>query len=43
MKGWNTTWLRYAKYYSFGRIKILRSSEFTRENDHNKRDFSGHW
>jgi hypothetical protein len=29
----------YAKYYSCGHTKILRSSEFTREIDHNKRDF----
>jgi hypothetical protein len=32
----------YAKYYSYGHIKISRSSESTRENDHNRRDFSGH-
>jgi hypothetical protein len=33
---------RYAKYYSCGRTKILGSSEFTREIDHNNRDFSKH-
>jgi hypothetical protein len=33
----------YAKYYSCGRIKILGSSEFTKEIHHSKRDFSGHW
>jgi hypothetical protein len=33
----------YAKYYFYGRTKISRSSEFTREIDHNRRDFFGHW
>jgi hypothetical protein len=33
----------YAKYYSCGNTKVLRSSEFTRETNHNKRDFFGHW
>jgi hypothetical protein len=34
--------VRYAKYYSYGSIKILRGSEFTREIDQNGRDFSRH-
>jgi hypothetical protein len=29
----------YVKYYSCGRIEISRSSEFTRETDHNRKDF----
>ncbi len=33
----------YVKYYSCGHIEISRSSEFTRETNHNRRDFSGHW
>jgi hypothetical protein len=33
---------RYAKYYSCGNIEISRNSEFTRETNHNKRDFSRH-
>jgi hypothetical protein len=33
----------YAKYYSCGCTKIPRSGEFTKEIDHNKRDFSRHW
>jgi hypothetical protein len=32
----------YAKYYSNGSIKISRGSEFTRETNYNKRDFSRH-
>jgi hypothetical protein len=32
----------YAKYYSYGSIEILRGSEFTREIDHNRRDFFRH-
>jgi hypothetical protein len=31
-----------AKYYSYGNIEILGSSECTRKIDHNKRDFSRH-
>jgi hypothetical protein len=31
---------RYAKYYSCGSTKILRSSEFIREFYHSKRNFS---
>jgi hypothetical protein len=31
--------VEYAKYYSYGCIKISGSGEFTREIDHNKRDF----
>jgi hypothetical protein len=34
---------KYAKYCSCGSTKILKGSEFTREIDHNKRDFSKHW
>ncbi len=34
---------KYAKYYPCGRIDISWSSEFTRETDHNIRDFSRHW
>jgi hypothetical protein len=34
---------KYAKYYSCGCTKILESSEFTRETNHNGRDFSRHW
>jgi hypothetical protein len=30
---------RYGKYYPYGCIKISRSSEFTRETYHNRRDF----
>ncbi len=30
----------YVKYYFCGRTKFLGSSEFTREIDHNKKDFS---
>jgi hypothetical protein len=30
----------YAEYYSYGCTKILGSSEFTRETDHSRRDFS---
>jgi hypothetical protein len=33
---------RYAKYYSYGCTKISRNNEFTREIDHNRRDFFGH-
>jgi hypothetical protein len=33
----------YAKHYSNGSIKISRSSEFTREIDHSRRDLFGHW
>jgi len=33
--------VEYAKYYSCGRTKISRNSEFTRETDHNRRDFFG--
>jgi hypothetical protein len=33
----------YAKHYSCGYTKILGSSEFTREIDHSRRDFSKHW
>ncbi len=33
----------YAKYYSCGCTKISRSSEFTREIDHSRRDFSRYW
>jgi hypothetical protein len=33
----------YAKYYSCGNIEISGSSEFTREIDHSRRDFFGHW
>jgi hypothetical protein len=32
----------YAKYYSNGSIEISRGSEFTRETNYNKRDFSRH-
>jgi len=32
----------YAKYYSYGRTKISRNSESTREIDHSIRDFSKH-
>jgi hypothetical protein len=32
----------YAKYYSCGGTKISKNSEFTREIEHNKRDFFGH-
>jgi len=31
----------YAKYYSCGRTKISRSSEFTKETNHNRRNFPG--
>jgi len=30
----------YAKYYSCGSIEITRSSEFTRETNHNRKEFS---
>ncbi len=40
--GMEHNFAKYAKYYSCGNTKILRSSEFTREIDHNRRDFSGH-
>jgi len=33
----------YAKYYSCGCIEISGNSEFTRETNHNKKDFFGHW
>jgi len=33
----------YAIYYSYRSTKILRSSEFTKEIDHTRRDFFGHW
>jgi hypothetical protein len=33
----------YAKYNSYGNIKILGASEFTRELDHNRREYSKHW
>jgi hypothetical protein len=33
----------YAKYYFYRRRDILRSGEFTRETDHNIKDFSRHW
>ncbi len=35
--------VEYAKYYSCGGIKISGGSEFTRETNYNKRDFSRHW
>jgi hypothetical protein len=31
-----------AKYYSYGSIKISRSSECIRKIDHNIKDFFGH-
>jgi hypothetical protein len=34
---------KYVKYYSYGNIEVLGNSEFTRETNHNRRDFSGHW
>jgi hypothetical protein len=34
---------RYAKYHFCECIKIFGSSEFTRETDHSRRDFSRHW
>jgi hypothetical protein len=34
---------KYAKYYSYGSIKILRGSEFKRKNDYNKKGFSKYW
>jgi hypothetical protein len=33
----------YAKYYSCGCIEILGSSEFIKETNHSRRDFSRHW
>jgi hypothetical protein len=30
---------KYAKYYSYGRTKISRRNEFTRETNNSKRDF----
>jgi hypothetical protein len=33
----------YAKFYSYGSREILGSSEFTKEIDHSRRDFFGHW
>ncbi len=33
----------YANYYSYGSIEISGGSEFTREIDHSKRDFSRDW
>jgi hypothetical protein len=33
----------YAKYYSYGSIKISGGSEFTREIDYSRKDFSRHW
>ncbi len=34
---------KYAKYYSCGHTKIFGSTKFTRETNHSRRDFSGHW
>jgi len=34
---------KYAKYYSYGSTKISRSSEFTKETNHYRRDFSKYW
>jgi hypothetical protein len=34
---------KYTKYYSDGSTKISRGSEFTRETDYIKKDFSKHW
>jgi hypothetical protein len=34
---------KYAKYYSCGHTKISRNGEFTRETNHNIRDFYGCW
>ncbi len=34
---------RYAKYHSYGSIKLSRSNEFIREIDHSERDFFGYW
>ncbi len=34
---------KHAKYYYCACIKILGSSQFIRETNHNKRDFFGHW
>ncbi len=33
----------FAKYYSYGSTQISGSSEFTREIDHIRRDFSRYW
>ncbi len=33
----------YAKHYSCGSTKIIGNSKFTRETDHNRRDFSRYW
>ncbi len=43
MEGWNTTWPGMPNTTPYGNIKILGGSEFTREIDHNRRDFSRHW
>jgi hypothetical protein len=33
----------YAKYFSYGHTKILKSSEFTMETEHSRRIFSRNW
>jgi hypothetical protein len=43
LEGMEHNLAEYAKYYSCGSTKISGSSELTREIDHNRRDFSGHW
>jgi hypothetical protein len=35
--------VRYAKYESYGHIEILGCGEFTRETNHSRKDFFGHW
>ncbi len=35
--------IEYAKYYFYGHIEISRSSEFIREINHSRRNFSRHW
>jgi len=35
--------IEYAKYYFYGHIEILGSSEFIREINHSRRNFFGHW
>jgi hypothetical protein len=42
MEGWNTTWPDMLNIIIV-EAQISRNSEFTREIDHNKRDFSRHW
>jgi hypothetical protein len=41
--GMENKMIEYAKYYSCGHTEILGGIEFTKETNHSRRDFFGHW